>query len=60
MGNPPCKKMLRWIKNYLAQGSRTRQEQAALWAAVCTGWFFMLRASEYLPPLASTMLLKEC
>ena len=57
---PVTPEMLRWIKSYLAQGSRTRQEQAALWAAVCTGWFFMLRASEYLPPLVSTMPLREC
>ena len=27
-----------------------RPEAAALWSAMCLGWFFMFRASEYLPP----------
>ena len=43
-------KMLKWIFDYLLQGSRSQQEKAALWGSVCIGWFFMLRASEYLPP----------
>ena len=42
--------MLKWIFDYLLQGSRSQQEKAALWGSICIGWFFMLRASEYLPP----------
>ena len=42
--------MLKWIFDYLFQGSRSQQEKAALWSSVCVGWFFVLRASEYSPP----------
>ena len=47
---PVTPQMLKWIFDYLAQSSRPQQERAALWCSVCIGWFFMLRASEYLPP----------
>ena len=47
---PVTPQMLKWIFDYLFQGSRSQQEKAALWSSVCVGWFFMLRASEYLPP----------
>ena len=48
---PVTVEMLRWLHVYLHNGGRDRPEAAALWSAVCLGWFFMLRASEYLPPL---------
>ena len=47
---PVTPSMLGWIRRYLFQGSRGRQEAQALWGAICIGRFFMLRASEYLPP----------
>ena len=47
---PVTVEMLRWLRSYLLDGGRDRPEAAALWSAVCLGWFFMLRASEYLPP----------
>ena len=47
---PVTPQMLKWIFDYLLQGSRPQPEKAALWSSVCIGWFFMLRASEYLPP----------
>ena len=47
---PVTPTMLGWVRRYLSQGGRGRQEAHALWSAICTGWFFMLRASEYLPP----------
>ena len=46
---PPA--MLSWIHQYLLRSSRTEAEKAALWVSVCLGWFYMLRASEYLPSL---------
>ena len=41
--------MLMWLREYLfAHGTASRWEATILWAAVMTGYFFMLRASEYL------------
>ena len=48
---PVTPSMLRWIQRYLEQNTAAACEKAATWAAICTGWFFMLRASEYLPPV---------
>ena len=48
---PVTVEMLRWwLRSYLLDGGRDRPEAAALWSAMCLGWFFMLRASQYLPP----------
>ena len=47
---PVTPAMLRWILGYLTRGNRPLSESSALWASLCTGWFFMLRASEFLPP----------
>ena len=56
--------MLGWLKKYLAQSAVAECEKAATWAAICVGWFFMLRASEYLPPVdpnqASRRVIRGC
>ena len=41
--------MLAWLRAYLQGSTRPAEEKAALWASICLGWFYMLRASEYLP-----------
>ena len=61
---PATPAMLSWIRRYLDQSSMAACERAATWAAICTGWFFMLRASEYLPPpdpaQASRRVIRGC
>ena len=42
---PVTPRMMRWIRRRLRPESS--REGAALWAAVATGYFFLLRASEY-------------
>ena len=43
----PC--MMRWIKQHLAESaSFSNGDKIALWAAMATAFFFLLRASEYL------------
>ena len=43
----PC--MLRWMKQHLDESrSFSKGDQVALWAALTTAFFFLLRASEYL------------
>ena len=43
----PC--MMRWMKQHLEESeSLTKGDKVALWAAMCTAFFFLLRASEYL------------
>ena len=58
---PVTPSMLRWVKKYLAQSAIADCEEAATF---CTGWFFMLRASEYLPPIdpnqASRRVIQGC
>ena len=42
-------RMLLWLRKYLEHDSGlSRPDVAALWCALMTGFFFMLRASEYL------------
>ena len=48
---PVTVEMLRWLRSNLLDGGRDQPEAAALWSAMCLGWFFTLKASEYLPPL---------
>ena len=38
-----------WLRAYLKGSNRPAEEKAAVWASICLGWFYMLRASEYLP-----------
>ena len=61
---PVTPAMLSWIKQYLSQSALAECEKAATWAAICTGWFFMLRASEYLTPTdpsqASRRVIRGC
>ena len=46
---PATPRMLRWLKDYLFNhGAEPHGEAVVLWAALMTGYFFMLRASEYL------------
>ena len=56
--------MLSWLKRYLSQSAIAECEKAATWAAICTGWFFMFRACEYLPPTdpnqASRRVIRGC
>ena len=46
---PVTPRMLTWLKRYLDGSDRPLAERSALWTSICLGWFFMLRASEYLP-----------
>ena len=46
---PVTPRMLTWLRAYLQGSNRTAEEKAAVWASICLGWFYMLRASEYLP-----------
>ena len=45
---PVTPRMLSWLRAYLLQGSLASHDAALLWGAVTLGWFFLLRASEYL------------
>ena len=46
---PVTPRMLVWLKKFLAkEASLSEADRAVLWAALMTGFFFMLRASEYL------------
>ena len=43
----PC--MMRWMKHHIEEvASFSKGDRVALWAALVTGFFFLLRASEYL------------
>ncbi|CAE7249929.1 unnamed protein product, partial [Symbiodinium necroappetens] len=46
---PVTPRMLVWLRTYLQGSNRPAEEKAAMWASICLGWFYMLRASEYLP-----------
>ena len=46
---PVTPRMLAWLRAYLQGSNRPAEEKAAVWASICLGWFYMLRASEYLP-----------
>ena len=46
---PVTPRMLTWLRAYLQGSNRPAEEKAAVWASICLGWFYMLRASEYLP-----------
>ena len=46
---PVTPNMLTWLRRYLDGSNRPTAEKTALWTSICLGWFFMLRASEYLP-----------
>ena len=46
---PVTPRMLAWLRAYLQGSNRPAEEKAAMWASICLGWFYMLRASEYLP-----------
>ena len=46
---PVTPRMLAWLRAYLQGSNRPVEEKAAVWASICLGWFYMLRASEYLP-----------
>ena len=46
---PVTPRMLTWLRVYLQGSNRPAEEKAAVWASICLGWFYMLRASEYLP-----------
>ena len=46
---PVTPRMLAWLCAYLQGSNRPAEEKAAVWASICLGWFYMLRASEYLP-----------
>ena len=40
---------LMWIKEYLdSQSKMSKGDNAAVWAAMVTAWFYLLRSSEYL------------
>ena len=46
---PATPRMLLWLREYLfGPGTESRAEAVTLWAALMVGYFFMLRASEYL------------
>lgn len=45
---PVTPRMLSWLRAYLLQGSLAPPDAALLWGALALGWFFLLRASEYL------------
>ncbi|OLQ15436.1 hypothetical protein AK812_SmicGene287 [Symbiodinium microadriaticum] len=38
---------------HIAAGYPDPLEKAAVWASICLGWFYMLRASEYLPGIVA-------
>ena len=44
--HPVTTRMLRWVKKHLPIFEN--EEAAVIWAALCIGFFFLLRASEYL------------
>ena len=46
---PVTPRMLAWLRAYLQGSNRPAEEKAAVWASIRLGWFYMLRASEYLP-----------
>ena len=46
---PATPRMLKWLKQYLKQEAGLKPgDAAAVWGAIMIGFFFMLRASEYL------------
>ena len=47
--HPVTTAQLRWLWSCLQCG--TERDHAVLWAALLTGWFFLLRASEYVGPV---------
>jgi hypothetical protein len=45
---PVTARMLGWLHQHLTQGGMTPSEGCLLWGALALGFFFLLRASEYL------------